>query len=98
MDQASLAGLRVARPLADFLAAEALPGTGLTAEQFWTGFAGLVAGFAPRNRALSPAATNCRPRSTHGTSRSVAGALMPRPIAASSRRSVTCCRRRRHSR
>ncbi|MDA8252477.1 MAG: malate synthase G [Rhodospirillales bacterium] len=52
MDQASLAGLRVARRLADFLADEALPGTGLSAEQFWQGYAGLLAAFAPRNRAL----------------------------------------------
>jgi len=52
MEQASLAGLRVARPLADFLAREALPGTGMTEDAFWTGLARLVADFAPRNRAL----------------------------------------------
>ncbi|HET9018708.1 MAG TPA: malate synthase G, partial [Acetobacteraceae bacterium] len=52
MDQAKLAGLTVSRPLADFVANEALPGTGLTADRFWQGFAGLVADFASRNRAL----------------------------------------------
>lgn len=52
MDHVSPAGLKVARTLADFLAAEALPGTGISAEQFWNGFARLLATFAPRNRAL----------------------------------------------
>jgi malate synthase len=45
-------GLRVADVLADFIEREALPGTGVTPAQFWDGFAGLVATFAPRNRAL----------------------------------------------
>ncbi len=52
MDHAPLAGLQVARPLADFLADEALPGTGLAPAQFWQGYARLLAAFAPRNRAL----------------------------------------------
>ncbi len=52
MDHASLAGLSVARPLADFMEGEALPGTGIDAARFWNGFAGLLARFAPRNRAL----------------------------------------------
>ncbi len=52
MDQVSLAGLTVARPLADFIANAALPGTGIDAARFWQGFAGLLATFAPRNRAL----------------------------------------------
>jgi malate synthase len=52
MDQVLLGGLAVARPLADFLAEEALPGTGIDAARFWQGFAGLLAAFAPRNRAL----------------------------------------------
>jgi malate synthase len=47
-----VASLRVARPLADFISNEALPGTGISSEQFWSGVAALVRDFAPRNRAL----------------------------------------------
>ena len=46
------AGLQVDTILADFLEARALPGTGVTVERFWSGFAGLIHDFGPRNRAL----------------------------------------------
>jgi malate synthase len=46
------AGLQVARELADFVADEALPGTGVTAEGFWQGLAALLADLAPKNRGL----------------------------------------------
>ena len=46
------AGLSVAPVLADFVDQNALPGTGVDAGQFWSGFAGILAEFAPRNRAL----------------------------------------------
>jgi malate synthase len=52
MDEVTRAGLQVARSLEHFLAAEALPGTGISAEAFWEGYARLLAEFAPRNRAL----------------------------------------------
>ncbi|MFV0333163.1 MAG: malate synthase G [Tropicimonas sp.] len=45
-------GLQVERTLADFIEAEALPGSGVRAEAFWSGLAGLVETFGPRNRAL----------------------------------------------
>ncbi|WP_158743934.1 malate synthase G [Acidisphaera sp. L21] len=45
-------GLQVATPLYAFIEAEALPGTGVTADAFWSGFAALVADLAPRNHAL----------------------------------------------
>ncbi len=45
-------GLQVATPLYDFIGNEVLPGTGLAAEAFWSGFAALVHDLAPRNRAL----------------------------------------------
>src|SRR5579859_5728130 len=45
-------GLKVARPLYDFVKAEALPGTSVTPEAFWQGFSALVADMAPRNKAL----------------------------------------------
>jgi malate synthase len=46
------AGLSIATVLFDFVVAEALPGTGLAADAFWTGFAKSLAEFSPRNAAL----------------------------------------------
>ncbi len=51
MDRVDVAGLRVASELHGFIA-EALPGTGIEADAFWTGFAALVRDLAPRNAAL----------------------------------------------
>ncbi len=45
-------GLSIATVLYDFVVKEALPGTGLAADAFWSGFGALLADFAPRNRAL----------------------------------------------
>jgi malate synthase len=46
------ADLRVAPELAAFLEQEALPGTGIDTDAFWTGLSALVHEFGPRNRAL----------------------------------------------
>jgi malate synthase len=46
------AGLQVDVVLARFVEDEALPGTGIEAGAFWSGLAGLLADFAPKNRAL----------------------------------------------
>ncbi len=46
------AGLAVAGELADFVESEALPGTGIDAERFWSGLASLAEEFTPQNRAL----------------------------------------------
>jgi malate synthase len=46
------AGLQVAAELAAFVEEQALPGTGVEAAAFWSGFAALVADLAPKNRAL----------------------------------------------
>ncbi len=46
------AGLTVAPSLATFIETSALPGTGVTPDQFWKGLAGLLARFAPENREL----------------------------------------------
>ena len=46
------AGLRVASVLADFIEAEALPGTSLDPDAFWRGVADIYARFTPENRAL----------------------------------------------
>ncbi|MFN3664374.1 malate synthase G [Yoonia sp.] len=45
-------GLQVAQELADFIDTQALPGTGIDADAFWSGFAGLISTMTPRNRAL----------------------------------------------
>jgi len=45
-------GLSVAEELADFIETSALPGTGVSADSFWKGFAGLVSEMTHRNRAL----------------------------------------------
>ena len=52
MEYVEAGGLRVARPLYDFITAEAVPGTSVTAEAFWQGFGALVSALAPRNKAL----------------------------------------------
>ncbi len=52
MERVEASGLSVARVLFDFVNTEALPGTGLTTDAFWSGFAGLLADMAPRCGAL----------------------------------------------
>ena len=45
-------GLQVAKELYDFINTEALPGTGVEVEQFWSRFDSIVHDLAPRNREL----------------------------------------------
>jgi malate synthase len=45
-------GLQVDRRLADFLEGHALPGTGVAAGAFWSGFSAIVHDLGPKNRAL----------------------------------------------
>ncbi|PSH68451.1 malate synthase G [Phyllobacterium brassicacearum] len=45
-------GLKVEKELYDFVVNEAMPGTGLDAAQFWSGFAQIVSDLALRNREL----------------------------------------------
>jgi malate synthase len=47
-----VAGLSVGRPLYDFLTTEAIPGSPVDAETFWTGLASMIADLTPRNREL----------------------------------------------
>ncbi|MBJ2303772.1 MULTISPECIES: malate synthase G [unclassified Pseudomonas] len=51
-DYAKLHGLQVAPALQAFIDEEALPGTGIDVQTFWSGFSDLVEELAPVNRAL----------------------------------------------
>ncbi|RUV02404.1 malate synthase G [Mesorhizobium sp. M6A.T.Cr.TU.017.01.1.1] len=51
-DRVEIAGLRIARELYDFVVNEALRGTGIAANAFWTGFSAIVHDLSPKNRAL----------------------------------------------
>ncbi|TQF01062.1 MAG: malate synthase G [Spiribacter salinus] len=51
-ERVQVAGLQVAAPLHELIVEEALPGTGITPEVFWTGLAAIVRDLGPRNRAL----------------------------------------------
>ncbi|RVC07245.1 hypothetical protein EN884_30765, partial [Mesorhizobium sp. M7A.F.Ca.AU.001.01.1.1] len=51
-DRIEIAGLRIARELHEFVAREALPGTGIEADAFWNGFSAVVHDLAPKNREL----------------------------------------------
>jgi malate synthase len=44
--------IEVDKVLFDFVAREALPGTGVDEQSFWKGFASLASRLAPRNAAL----------------------------------------------
>ena len=52
MDRVSVAGLGVARELHDFVEREALPGTGVAPDAFWTGLAAMLADLSPRVHVL----------------------------------------------
>jgi len=51
-ERLSFAGLQIASVLYDFVSREALPGTGISEQAFWNGFARLVQDLSPRNREL----------------------------------------------
>ena len=51
-DRVEIEGLKVDAALADFVAAEALPGTGISPEAFWKSFSAIAHDLAPKNRAL----------------------------------------------
>ena len=45
-------GIQIAKVLNDFIVQEALPGTGVSEKQFWSGLDKIIHDLAPRNRAL----------------------------------------------
>ncbi len=51
-ERTQLSGLQVANTLKQLLENEILPGTGVSADQFWSGLGAIVADLAPKNRAL----------------------------------------------
>lgn len=52
VDRQERHGLHVATELVDFIETRALPGTGVTAEDFWTGLSRMVHELGPKNRQL----------------------------------------------
>jgi malate synthase len=51
-ERVQVGGLQVAKVLYDFVNNEAIPGTGVAADAFWAGAAGVIHDLAPKNRAL----------------------------------------------
>ncbi|MBX9453107.1 MAG: malate synthase G [Mesorhizobium sp.] len=51
-DQIEIRGLKVAPALYAFINEEALPGTGVSEDAFWSGFSAIANDLAPKNRAL----------------------------------------------
>ncbi|MNO23308.1 Malate synthase G [compost metagenome] len=51
-EHVQVGGLQVAKVLYDFVNNEAIPGTGVTAEQFWAGAEKIINDLAPKNKAL----------------------------------------------
>ncbi|HCJ29474.1 MAG TPA: malate synthase G [Pseudomonas sp.] len=51
-ERVEVGGLQVAKVLYDFVNNEAIPGTGVDADAFWTGASSVIHDLAPKNRAL----------------------------------------------
>ncbi len=51
-EQVTINDLKIDRELHDFVVGEALPGTGMDAATFWSGFSNIVHDLGPKNRAL----------------------------------------------
>ena len=51
-ERVAVGNLRVARPLYDFITDEALPGTGINPDSFWSGVDKVITDLTPRNAAL----------------------------------------------
>mgnify|MGYP000483529710 CR=1 FL=1 len=51
-ERVEIAGLQVDKQLSDFIADQALPGTDVSADAFWSGLSALIHDFGPKNRDL----------------------------------------------
>src|SRR5690606_28695231 len=51
-ERVQVGGLQIAKVLYDFVNDEAIPGSGVTAENFWSGADKIIHDLAPKNRAL----------------------------------------------
>ncbi|GAA1697522.1 malate synthase G [Mycolicibacterium murale] len=51
-ERVAVGNLQVAKVLYDFISAEALPGTGVTAQSFWAGVEKVITDLSPKNREL----------------------------------------------
>ncbi|HMB11017.1 MAG TPA: malate synthase G, partial [Saliniramus sp.] len=51
-DRITVHGLGIDKALHGFIKNEALPGTGIAPDAFWSGFSALIHDFGPRNREL----------------------------------------------
>jgi malate synthase len=51
-ERVQASSLQIAKPLYDFVADEAIAGTGLDPDGFWSAFAAIIHDLAPENRAL----------------------------------------------
>ena len=97
-DWNQIGALQVAAELREFIEKEALPGTGIEPDRFWSALDAIVRDLAPRNRALLEKRDELQAKidAWHRDHRS-------RPIdlaaySASCARSATCCPRARTSR
>jgi malate synthase len=52
MTRVNIEGLQVDSELHAFIETEALPGSGVTSQAFWSGYAAMVRDLSPRNKAL----------------------------------------------
>ncbi len=52
MARVNIEGLQVDSELHAFIENEALPGSGVTSQAFWSGYAAMVRDLSPRNKAL----------------------------------------------
>ncbi len=51
-ERVTVAGLQIAQPLYELVRDEIAPGTGISSDTVWQGFADIVRELTPRNRAL----------------------------------------------
>ena len=97
-DRVAVGNPRVARVLLDFVNTEALPGTGVRRDEFWTGFDADRRAISRRRTARClRSATACRPRSTPGIASAAARTSSPANTRRSCSGSATCSRKGRTS-